>query len=230
MGPLIRVVGDRNPSSVKAAIISTLHLILKKAGASLRAFTPQLQTTFVKSLSDTSRTVRLAAISALRDLMAVATRVDPLVTELTKMSEANEDVLPVKISALQALAGVVQEGGAKVKSKDVLQAAFQACCGLIVHGEEAVREASSRAITACLKVLGGTVGGEWLEDFLSEGAEDASNMLAIGAVVAGGAVNVEGYGGWCRDVLDKPTSTAEAIKVRSTLTYSSKPNRPCLKR
>jgi len=75
-GPLLRIVGDRNPSAVKIAIIKTLGLILVKGGPSLRAFVPQFQTTFCKALSDPSRQVRFEAIHALSLLMPVSTRVN----------------------------------------------------------------------------------------------------------------------------------------------------------
>jgi HEAT repeat protein len=68
-GPLLRVVGDRNPANVKIAILKTLGLILVKGGPALRAFVPQFQTTFVKALSDPSRQVRMEAIDALSLLM-----------------------------------------------------------------------------------------------------------------------------------------------------------------
>ena len=49
-GPLIRIVGDRFPSQVKAAILKTFGILIGKAGIRLKPFLPQLQTTFVKSL------------------------------------------------------------------------------------------------------------------------------------------------------------------------------------
>ena len=82
-GPLLRVVGDRNPASVKIAIISTLGKVLLKGGPALRAFVPQFQTTFVKALADPSRQVRVEAIQALALLMPLSTRVDPLIKELS---------------------------------------------------------------------------------------------------------------------------------------------------
>ena len=68
-GPLIRVLGDRFPSDVKAAILRTLSILLEKGGAGLKAFAPQLQTTFVKSLSDPSKQVRSRAVRALGQVM-----------------------------------------------------------------------------------------------------------------------------------------------------------------
>jgi hypothetical protein len=47
-GPLIRVVADRFAWQVKVAILETLESLIGKVGAQLKAFLPQLQTTFVK--------------------------------------------------------------------------------------------------------------------------------------------------------------------------------------
>ncbi|RZC22440.1 Protein ILITYHIA isoform B [Glycine soja] len=54
-GPLIRIIGDRFPWQVKSAILSTLTTMIKKGGISLKPFLPQLQTTFVKCLQDSTR-------------------------------------------------------------------------------------------------------------------------------------------------------------------------------
>ncbi len=42
----------RFPSSIKAAILTTLGLLVGKAGPGLKPFVPQLQTTFLKCLND----------------------------------------------------------------------------------------------------------------------------------------------------------------------------------
>lgn len=47
-GPLIRVVNDRFPWGVRAAIIRTLAILLEKAKIALKPFVPQLQTTFIR--------------------------------------------------------------------------------------------------------------------------------------------------------------------------------------
>jgi hypothetical protein len=68
-GPLIRVVGDKFPSSVKAAILKTICVLLDKGGVALKAFAPQLNTTFVKSLHDPSRQVRSSSVVGLGKVM-----------------------------------------------------------------------------------------------------------------------------------------------------------------
>jgi hypothetical protein len=54
-GPLIRIIGDRFPGTIKAAILVTLGLLIEKAGPGLKPFVPQLQTTFLKCLNDPVR-------------------------------------------------------------------------------------------------------------------------------------------------------------------------------
>ncbi len=102
-GPLLRIVGDRNPSAVKIAIVQTLGLILTKGGPALRAFVPQFQTTFVKALSDPSRMVRIEAIKALALLMPLSTRVDPLIKELVASSLGKSSNVSVETAGLVAI-------------------------------------------------------------------------------------------------------------------------------
>ena len=84
-GPLIRILGDRYPSEVKAAILQTLDLMLHKVPMHLKLFLPQLQRTFVKSYSDsTSDIVRERAAAALKALSVLQPRVDPTVAEILK--------------------------------------------------------------------------------------------------------------------------------------------------
>jgi len=81
-GPLIRIIGDRFPWQVKAAILRTLHLLISKGGIMLKPFLPQLQTTFIKALHDPNRSVREYAAKALGGLMALSSKVEPLINEL----------------------------------------------------------------------------------------------------------------------------------------------------
>lgn len=148
-GPLLRIVGDRNPPAVKIAILRTLGMVLVKGGTALRAFVPQFQTTFVKALSDPSRQVRVEAIEALGLLMPLSTRVDPLLKELVAGSLGNP-MAAVQTAMLEALATVLKKGGKKAKLPDSISSALEAGKDLLNHEDEGVREAAGRVIgVAC---------------------------------------------------------------------------------
>merc|ERR1719335_1554883 len=68
-GPLIRIVGDRFPGTVKKAIVDTLESLLIRGGATLKPFLPQLQTMYVKCLADPSEAVREGAADSLGTLV-----------------------------------------------------------------------------------------------------------------------------------------------------------------
>lgn len=113
-GPLIRVLGDRYVWNVKVAILKTLTKLLAKVGVHLKAFLPQLQTTFLRALSDSNRSVRLEAAAALSKLVAIHVRVDPLFTELLNGIKKPENETSVKETMLQALRGVITGAGKKM--------------------------------------------------------------------------------------------------------------------
>jgi len=175
VGPLIRVVGDKNEASTKSAIIKTLHVILNKAGKALRAFVPQLQTTFLKALGDTHRSVRSAAAQALGDLMELASRVDPLITELANQS-LNASVNAVKTAHIQALAKVLIGGGSKSKKPEVIEAAFDAAKELVGFGDEGVRLGAGEVLGACIVLMGQERGFELLEE---EGESDGAKRGVV---------------------------------------------------
>jgi len=100
-GPLIRIVGDRFPGSVKSAILDALKKLLVKGGAILKPFLPQLQTTFVKSLQNTVDAVRSSGLAALEEMIPLLTRLDPLVQEFV-LGVAQADA-GVRLDMLRAL-------------------------------------------------------------------------------------------------------------------------------
>lgn len=151
-GPLLRIVGDRNPPAVKIAILRTLGMVLVKGGPALRAFVPQFQTTFVKALADPSRQVRVEAIEALGLLMPLSTRVDPLLKELVTGSLGNP-VAAVQTAMLEALATVLQKGGKKAKLPDSVPSSLEAGKELLRHEDEGVREAAAKVIGAACELL-----------------------------------------------------------------------------
>jgi len=161
-GPLLRIVGDRNPSSVKTAIIQTLGLILTKGGPALRAFVPQFQTTFSKALTDPSRQVRLEAIKALGLLMPLSMRVDPLIKELVATSLGNggavsnlesAGMVVVQTATLEALAIVLKYGGKKAKLPDSIPSALSAGKEVLFHEDESVRSGAAKVIAAACDLM-----------------------------------------------------------------------------
>ncbi|KAJ3329947.1 translational activator of GCN4 [Blyttiomyces sp. JEL0837] len=90
-GPLIRIIGDRFPPGVKAAILNALGLLLQKVPNLLKPFLPQLQRTFIKSLSEPVAQIRQPARKCLSLLIGQQTRLDPLVVELSTGIRTAED-------------------------------------------------------------------------------------------------------------------------------------------
>ena len=161
-GPLLRIVGDRNPSAVKIAIIQTLGLILSKGGPSLRAFVPQFQTTFFKALSDPSRQVRIEAIKSLALLMPLSMRVDPLIKELVLNATGNGTSSPAELSAgtvavqtatLEALAVVLKHGGKKAKLPESIPSALNAGKEMLFHEDEGIRIGASKVVASASELL-----------------------------------------------------------------------------
>ncbi|KAG6738529.1 hypothetical protein POTOM_058149 [Populus tomentosa] len=137
-GPLIRIIGGRFPWQVKSAILSTLSILIGKGGMSLRPFLPQLQTTFIKCLQDSTRTVRTSAAFALGKLSALSTRVDPLVSDLLSSLQVWHQMLVFGEAILTALKGVLKHAGKSV-SDPVRVRVFSQLKDLIHHDDDQVR-------------------------------------------------------------------------------------------
>jgi len=151
-GPLIRVVGDKHPSAVKSAILESLGVLINKGGVALKPFVPQLQTTFVKCLSDTHMTVRMSAASSLGLLMTLQTRVDALASDLTGAVEFGDAEPGVRESTFKAIAGVFAHGGESVAAPTITRAVCVALDALASPsaGERACASlALSRAFRWC---------------------------------------------------------------------------------
>ena len=180
-GPLLRVVGDRNPSTVKIAILKTLGLLLEKGGPALRAFVPQFQTTFVKALSDPSRQVRVAAIHSLSLLMPLTTRVDPLVKELVSGSMGKNGVVEgvavsaVQTASLDALATVLEIGGTKVKLPGSILSALDCAKELLSSSDTGIRESAAKVMGVCCALLGPEETNEIAKlEIISRSAQDTT--------------------------------------------------------
>jgi HEAT repeat protein len=186
-GPLIRVVGDRFPSSVKAAILETLCILLDRGGANLKAFAPQLQTTFVKSLNDPTKQVRVAASNALNKLivLSLTPRVDPLLTELAAVV-TQTDSTAIKASIIDALANVLRFSGSKA-SPGVLHDRVEPVIVLHLDDED---EAVRTAAVSCLGSAAPSLALDRLTDLVNgllSKRVDSSSML-IGRVMGASSV------------------------------------------
>uniref|UniRef100_A0A7N8Y6V6 GCN1 activator of EIF2AK4 n=1 Tax=Mastacembelus armatus TaxID=205130 RepID=A0A7N8Y6V6_9TELE len=143
-GPLIRILGDRFAWTVKTALLETLTLLLAKVGIALKPFLPQLQTTFLKALQDSSRAVRLRAAEALGQLVSIHTKVDPLFTEQLSAIRNAEDS-GVRETMLQALRFVIQGAGSKV-DPTIRKNIITTLLGMVGHDEDATRMASAGCV------------------------------------------------------------------------------------
>ncbi|KAL6927817.1 hypothetical protein ACO0SA_004440 [Hanseniaspora valbyensis] len=121
VGPLIRVVGERFNSEIKAAILSSLNILFVKVPQFLRPFVPQLQRTFVRGLGDLSNPLlRERAAVGLGLLIQYQPKVDPLVSELVNNSKNSEDI-GVKTAMLKGLMEVISKVGMKLNESSKKQ-------------------------------------------------------------------------------------------------------------
>eukprot|EP00887_Chlorella_sp_A99_P001205 scaffold14.g1205.t1 len=127
-GPLIRIMGDRFPWQIKAAILHTLGLLIARAGPGLRPFAPQLQTTFLKCLADPAPQVRQKAAANLGQLSRLSTRLDALVGELAAGARTARDA-GVQQAHLLALEGALLASGDRA-SADTLARVAEALSSL----------------------------------------------------------------------------------------------------
>ena len=137
-GPLIRVAtqATSHPPGVKIAILTALGKMLEHIPAFVKPFFPQLQRTFVKSISDlSSAAVRRKAADVLGVLMKNQPRVDPVIAELIIGARGSED--SVSDGYIYALANVVRNA-----SQNVGEKAWESCIEIV---SEAFREVHSGA-------------------------------------------------------------------------------------
>lgn len=152
VGPLIRVIGERFSGDVKAAILYALNMLFAKIPQFLRPFVPQLQRTFVKSLSDSSNELlRSRAARALGTLIEFQPRVDPLVAELVGGAKQATDI-GVRTAMLKALLEVVHKAGSKMNETSKLSV-MNLVEEEISNADEKMAVAYARLVGSLSKIL-----------------------------------------------------------------------------
>lgn len=146
-GPLIRILGDRFNANVKAAVLETLEILLNKVGILLKQFLPQLQTTFLKSLHDQNRIVRIKSGHALAELIKIHSRPDPLFIEIHNSIKSNDDS-GERETMLQALRGLLTPAGDKM-SEPLRKQVYATLISMLGHSEDITRS----AVGGCLGAL-----------------------------------------------------------------------------
>lgn len=108
----------------------------------VKPFLPQLQRTFIKSLQEPEEEIRRPAAAALRVLIPLQVRVDPLVTEL--VSAIRTSTVPeIKLALIESLNDVVVAVGSKIN--DVSKKGIHS---VILDGEQAETTHSAVATLA----------------------------------------------------------------------------------
>eukprot|EP00245_Coleochaete_scutata_P006610 TRINITY_DN2110_c0_g4_i1.p1 TRINITY_DN2110_c0_g4~~TRINITY_DN2110_c0_g4_i1.p1 ORF type:complete len:1158 (-),score=253.89 TRINITY_DN2110_c0_g4_i1:298-3738(-) len=179
-GPLIRIIGDRFPWQVKAAILSTLSILIGKGGIALKPFLPQLQTTFIKCLQDGARTVRSRAAKALGRLMSLNTRVDSLASDLLAGIQLADG--GVKAAMLTALRGVMLHGGKNVTAP-MLVKIVPPLRDLLPSEEDEIRGSAARTLGITSQYLADAQFDSLLQSLSSNGGAQ-SWTLRHGSLLA----------------------------------------------
>lgn len=159
-GPLIRILGDRFNAAVKAAVLETLAILLSKVGIMLKQFLPQLQTTFLKALSDQNRAVRMKAGIAIAELIKIHTRPDPLFVEMHNGIKTADDS-NVRETMLQALRNVTTQNGDKM-SELLKKQIYATLVSMLNYSEDISR----LCVAGCLGSLMRWLSDEMLDDVL----------------------------------------------------------------
>lgn len=136
--------------------------MLDKGGVVIRAFLPQLQTIFIKSLQDPTKVIRNYAAEALGKIVKLGARVDGLISELHNSlktiaknsidTEPDEQVEGITTSLLKALESVISATGDKIK-KPTLKSVIDTLTSMYAVKSEVIQEAAAFKIGICAKYL-----------------------------------------------------------------------------
>jgi HEAT repeat protein len=218
-GPLIRIAGDRFPAHVKCAILSTLEILLLKGGVALKPFLPQLQTTFMKALNDSSSEVRIHGSSALSQLVKLSSRIDPLFSELAdKLTCTNGAIQESYVGALVSILDIVRD---KI-SQPVLFSLQDSLRPLLVSEEHNVRSQACVCLSQVLLLAGAENGNSLFSEIVFGVAAAAWTSRHSSAMLCKNLLSLSSVPSWVLDLMQEMTSQLklycadEKVEIRST--------------
>ena len=210
-GPLIRIIGDRFPPELKAAILRALGLMVDKGGVALRPFVPQLQTSFFKCLLDEDGKVRGRAAANLGELAELSARFATLATDLTTHALQADRDSELPEGYLRALRGLLHgNAGAKLPG-DVLATVQGQLVNLTlqVRGDTKSTSMGTRAALAgCLGALVGRLESDVAADLLDQVAVSVAPAKSPAETIFTALV-------WCGCATFAPTATLASVGAGS---------------
>ncbi|VDN96188.1 unnamed protein product [Rodentolepis nana] len=113
LGPMIRLLGERQPTVVRAAVTESLATLVAKCPDSTRPFSPQLLATFTKVLGDPIKEIRLVGGKGLANVLANSPKLDSVLVDICVVLAAACNVTidnppPVRSLGLQQQDTVLQ--------------------------------------------------------------------------------------------------------------------------
>jgi HEAT repeat protein len=176
-------------------------VLLDKGGASLKAFVPQLQTTFVKALNDPARDVRARGATALGRLMPLSLRVDPLLTELTQLCTRAESTA-IKVSVLDAITTVLNMGGNKA-TPPALEACKSALVKALYEEDDGVRSAAAVSLSKLVWFLDASAVTDTALDLLDSAMGPGADWTQVCGKILGLGAVLQGAGQQLQDVREE---------------------------
>ncbi|KAH8878167.1 eIF-2-alpha kinase activator GCN1 [Schistosoma japonicum] len=86
IGPLIRLLSERQTNMVRIAVLQSLTSLISKCPQFVRPFVTQLQSTFLKCLGDSHKHTRILGGEGLSSIVPITPKLDPLLVDLARVS------------------------------------------------------------------------------------------------------------------------------------------------
>eukprot|EP01129_Flabellula_baltica_P013283 TRINITY_DN6136_c0_g1_i1.p1 TRINITY_DN6136_c0_g1~~TRINITY_DN6136_c0_g1_i1.p1 ORF type:complete len:2441 (+),score=593.20 TRINITY_DN6136_c0_g1_i1:53-7324(+) len=185
-GTLIRIFNERKPEDLKTSIFRTVNLLLDTNCKSLKISITQLQTTYVKGISDGQRSVREIAGQGLEKLLRNGVRLDFLLKELLRLLNSSDT--ESQLSILGALKTMLINVKDIKKPKDQLSVELQsAIIEFVSSGNIELGTIASQTIGPFCKLLSPNLYEDLVDELLITDSNDAVQyclILSVNSVLA----------------------------------------------